>query len=121
VTVSSTDEVLYLNKLNHKNFTYKVLKEKIINVPTVFYLKKGSYLTEIINEKINIFKSTGLIDYWIKKYLDPKYFKVKEGEKGPTKLVFKELLGTFQLYSVGIVLSTLAFIYEMIKFRSNWK
>lgn len=111
--VSSNDEILYLNRLNHENFTYNACNEIILTVPVVFYIHKNSYLTEIINEKIDDLKAAGLIDYWISKYLDPKYLRLKETNHGPTKLNFKELLGAFQLFAFGVACSTFAFAVEI--------
>jgi hypothetical protein len=63
--VTSNDEVIHLNKLNQRNFTFNVLNEVIMTVPVVFYVQKDSYLSDIIDEKIFDLKSSGLIDYWI--------------------------------------------------------
>lgn len=117
--VSSYDEILHLNQLHHKNFTFNVCNEIILTVPVVFYIQKNSYLTEVINEKLDDLKSAGLIDYWISKYLDPKYLKVKKLERGPTKLSLKELLGAFQLFAFGTTVATATFaiegVYRFIK------
>jgi hypothetical protein len=112
-TVSSYDEVVFQNKLNHKNFTYNVCNEIIMTIPTVFYLRKNSYLTEVINEKIDQLKSAGLIDYFISKYLDPKYLRVKRIEQGPRKLNVRELLVAFKLLSYGIISGAIAFVFEI--------
>ena len=111
--VTSNDEVIFSNKLNHKNFTFNVCNEIILTVPIVFYLQKNSYLTEIFNEKIDALKSAGLIDYWISKYLDPKYYKPKINERDPTKLKFRELLGAFQLLAFGAFCASLSFVFEI--------
>lgn len=81
-------------------------------MPVVFYIQKNSYLTEVLNEKIDDLKSAGLIDYWISKYLDPKYLKFEKSEQGPTKLNINELLGAFQLFAFGSVVATAAFATE---------
>ena len=114
VLVSSNDEIIYLNKMNYKNFTFNVCNEVVVTIPIVFYLQKNSYLTEIFNEKIDAFKSAGLIDYWMSKYLDPKYLRVKIEKKGPTQLKFSELLGAFQLLAFGTFCATLTLILEIL-------
>ena len=111
--MSSNDRVIYLNKMNYKNFTFNVCNEIVLTIPTVFYLQKNSYLTEIFNEKIDALKSAGLIDYWMSKYLDPEYLSVKVEEKGPTQLKFSELSGAFQLLVFGFFCSSAAFIVEI--------
>jgi hypothetical protein len=111
--VTSSDEILHFNKLNHNNFTFNVCNEYIMTVPVVFYLQKNSYLTEIINEKIGDLKSAGLIDHYISKYLDPKYLKVMIVEQGPRQLNFKELLGAFQLLGFGFLCSAVVMGIEL--------
>lgn len=110
--VSSSDEVTHLNKKFHKNFIFHVCNEVIMTVPVVFYLKKNSYLTEILSELIENFKSSGLINYWISKYLDPKYLRVKKIYSGPTKLNLRELFGAFQLLALGLICSFISFAIE---------
>lgn len=112
--MSSSDEILHLNKMNYRNYTFNVCNEIILTVPVVFYLKKNSYLKEIIDEKIDDFRSSGLIDHWISKYLDPKYLHVTKPYLGPTKLNFIELLGAFQLLAFGLICSVFAFGFESI-------
>lgn len=111
--VSSFDEVVFLNKLNFKNFTYNACNEAIMTIPTVFYLRKHSYLTEIVNEKIDDLKSAGLIDYFISKYLDPKYLKVERAAEGPRKLNLRELLVAFQLLVYGLISGLVGFVIEI--------
>lgn len=110
--VSSYDEILHLNQHHQKNFSFNVCNEIILTVPVVFYIQKNSYLTEVLNEKIDDLKSAGLIDYWISKYLDPKYLKFKKSEQGPRKLNFNELSGAFQLLAFGSVVAATAFVIE---------
>lgn len=104
--------MIYLNKLNQKNFTFNVCNEIIMTVPVVFYLHKNSFLTDILNEKIDDLKSSGLIDYWISKYLDPNYLHLKSSMQGPKILNFRELLGAFQLCSFGLFCATISFVIE---------
>lgn len=111
-TVTSNDEVVFQNKKNFKNFTYNVCNEVILTIPTVFYLHKDSYLTEVFNEKIDNLKSAGLIDYFISKYLDPKYLRVKRIEQGPRKLNLTELIVAFKLFGYGIASASIAFLIE---------
>lgn len=112
--VTSNDEVIHLNKRNQRNFTFNVLNEIIMTVPVVFYMQKDSYLTDIIDEKIFDLKQSGLIDYWISKYLDNKYLRVRKAEKGPTNLNIREISGAFQLWSFGVLCSCVACVIEFI-------
>lgn len=119
---SSYDDVVYRNKMNYKNFTFNVCNEVIQTIPTVFYLRKNSYLTEIFNEKIDNLKSAGLIEYFVKKYLDPKYLRVKRVEQGPRALNMRELLIAFRLFAYGIISALVVFLIEIaVKIKSKSK
>lgn len=120
--VSSNDEIVHLNKLNYKNFSYTVCNEMILTVPVVFYLHKDSYLTEVFSEKIDDLKSAGLIDYWISKYVDSKYLNIDSKDKSRKKLNYQELSGAFQLFAVGLICSVIAFMIEnLMSLRSKRK
>jgi hypothetical protein len=115
--VSTYDEIVYANKENYRNFTYNVCNEVIMTVPVVFYTKKNSYLTEVINEKIDQLKSAGLVDYFVSKYLDPKYLRVKRVEQGPRKLNLNELLIAFELFGVGVMSSLVILSIELALYK----
>lgn len=119
--VSSNDEIVHLNRINHRNFTYNVCNEVILTVPVVFYTHKNSYLAKIFDEKIDLLKSAGLIDYWISKYVDPKYLRFKTKDPPPSTLSFQELLGAFQFFFVGSLFSIALFLIEVCfdKFRKR--
>lgn len=112
--VSSNQEITHLNKMYHRHFAYTACNEPILGTPAVFYMQKNSYLTEVINEKIDELKSNGLISFWISQYLDPKYLHVKKEEGEPRKLSVSELMGTFQLFLFGILCATICFVSECL-------
>lgn len=111
--VSSNDEIIYLNRLNYPNFTYTVCNEAILTVPVVFYLRHNSYVTEIFDKAIDNLKSAGLIDYWISHYIDGKYLRIKSNDRPHSKLSFQELLGTMQLFVIGMSFSVFTFLLEL--------
>lgn len=111
------DIVLYLNKIHHKDFTYKILDEVIVMVPIVIYFKKNSFLVEAMNEKLSVFKSAGLINYWTGNSLQSKYLKAEETNVGPRKLTVKTISGALQLTILGWIASLIAFMLEFIKFK----
>lgn len=106
-------EIVHLNKLNFKSFAFRTLREPLNNNFAVFYFQKNFYLLDAINEKISILKAAGLVDYWIKKDIDPTFLHVKQENLGPQKLNIEHLLGCFELLLVGIILGLVAFSLEM--------
>lgn len=109
---STMDEVLYLNKLNHKNFTYRVLPEYLYWFNNVIYFRKNSPFIKAFDEKISLFKSAGLIEFWVSKYLDVAYLNFKETSKAPRKFNIEQLEGGLRLWIYGCLISSLVFIFE---------
>lgn len=111
---SSLDEVLYLNKLNFKNFTYRVLPEYLFNFNNVIYLQKNSPYLQAFNDKLSWLKSGGIIDYLISEYLNMLYLNEKRVSSGPRKLNINNLSGGFQAWLIGCGISFFVFIIERI-------
>ncbi|CRL07553.1 CLUMA_CG020518, isoform A [Clunio marinus] len=85
------DNIAYYNKNNYKKFVLRVLKERIFSVQSAWMFPKNSFLVEIFNEKLEAFKENGLLDFSIKKYVNPKYLNIKKTKSGPKKLNFENL------------------------------
>ena len=119
--VVSSDQVnvAYFNKLNYKNKTLKICKQYVFISPLVFYFTKNFHLVEEFSLKIKYLKEAGLINKWYSKYVDKKFEDFKEPKHGPQKLSFNHLLGGFQIYLLGILISTFVFGLEKINFCKN--
>lgn len=115
--VTSNVEVTHLNQKFHNAYT--VCREEVLKMPAVYYMHKGSYLGKVFNEKIDDLKSSGLIDYWISKYLNQRYLHLKKSVAGPRKLSFQELYGTVQLLLLGNFVVITAFAFELIVQKLN--
>lgn len=111
---STLDEVLSLNKLNWKNFTFRVLPEYLYSFKNGIYFHKNSPYIKPFDEIISSFQSAGLIEFWVSKYLDISYLNFKELTKAPKKLNLKELEGGIQLLIYGYSVSFLVFLLEII-------
>lgn len=70
--------ILDFNKFNEKQEMLIKMEKPLITFPVTIYLRKNSYLTEVINEKLRYFKTAGLIEYWWNASIDKKYLKVWE-------------------------------------------
>lgn len=106
------EEVLHLNKLNAKNFTYQVCEESILSIPIGMIFPKNSFLVRVFNEKLRLLKANGMIGYWLGKYIDMSYFNVKSSYDGPKALTIEHFKGCFQIWAVGIGISVLAAVIE---------
>jgi hypothetical protein len=116
---SALDEVLYLNMQNHKRFTYRVLPEYLYSFNYVIYFQKNSPYLRAFNEKISLYKSAGLIDYWVSKYLNAAYLNMPEVAGEPKKLNIQQLRGGFQLWLMGCAVGFIIFAIEVIYDRFN--
>lgn len=113
----TSDELLYLNKINAKNFSYRVCKEHLYTVSNGLLFQKNSYLIGAFDRIILRLHSNGLLNYWIKKYIDSSYYNVKELPQMPSKLSLNHLLGSFQIWLSGILIALFSFIFELIYFK----
>lgn len=110
----TSDELLYLNKINAKQFTYRVCKEHLYTVNNGLLFQQNSYLIEAFNRVISYLQSNGLINYWISKYIDTKYYDVKDPAKRPQRLTIHQLYGSFQMLFFGLFAATVCFVAESI-------
>lgn len=119
--VSTNDIVMKFNKIYHESFTLKVLEEVITALPIVIYFRKNSYLVKIFDEKLDAFKSAGLVGYWTEIHLQSQFSKLKVIKVGPKKMTVKTLEGAFQIIASGWLLSFIAFAAELVSnlFRKN--
>lgn len=112
--VITTDELLYLNKINAKKFTYRACKEQLYTVNNGLLFQKHSFLVEAFNKAILQLQANGLINYWISKYIDNVYLNVPEPRKPAQKLTIHQLHGTFQMLVAGHLLSAFCFTVEIL-------
>ncbi|CAO1431696.1 unnamed protein product [Diamesa serratosioi] len=111
------DEVLYKNKVNQHSINYKICKERLFTVQIVFFCKKYFYLVESINSLLGKLNEAGLLNFWISKYIDYQYLNMREPRTGPKIMNLYELMGIFEIWLMGIILSTIVFGLEMFKLK----
>ena len=108
------DDLLYLNKINHKKFHFRVLKEYLFTAQSCWAFPKNSWIVQAFDEKIGLMAENGLTDYLIRQFLDPQYLHIKNLKKGPRKLNIDQLLGGFEVLITGLFLSLLLFCFEFL-------
>lgn len=111
---SSMEQILYFNKLNHKNMTLTVCREQLFTFQYGIYFRKNSFLVEGFNKKISILKSSGLINFWASDYIDSKFLKVKMRDESAKKLNVVQLLGGFEVLFIGFAFGFMALLCEII-------
>lgn len=80
----------------------------------VYLFPKNYHLLNTFNEKMGIYTASGLISLWMERYLDRKYVNLEEPSAGPRTISVKDLKGSFELLSMGFIISTTVFLVEMI-------
>ena len=107
-------QAAYYNKIHHKNDTFKICKEQMFSGQVVFYFQKDFYLVQEFNDKIKYLKAAGILDIWLKKYIDNKYLLFKQPKIRAGKLKFRNLQGGFEIFCAGVLISILVFSMEVV-------
>lgn len=92
-------------------FMHKTCREKLRSENLVLYFQKNFYLKQKINEKMNIFIQSGLINYWIKKHMTIRKFRPRD--QGPQALSTDHLAGVFDIYLMLCTLACFSLIQEI--------
>lgn len=107
-------KALYYNKINPKINRFQICKEVFLTIPAVFHTRKNFYLLEEIDERIVELKTAGLINHWIRRYIDPNLMAHQEDLDEPKVLTFHDLTACFHILVIGYVASLIAFFCELI-------
>lgn len=119
--ISIMDELLHLNKMNYKKFSFRVLSEYLFTSQSCWAFPKNSYLVETFDEKLGKLTESGLINYFTSKFMDPKYLNIKEAKRGPAQLNLSHLLGGFEFGLCGLAIAFGLFCLELLSRTSRFK
>lgn len=114
---SSIEQILFFNKMNYKNMTLTVCKEFLFTFQYGIYFQKNSYLEESFNEKIQLLKTSGLIDFWAREHISSKYMNIKVRDESPRKLNIEQLKGGFEVLCLGLFVAFVIFLVEHLSIR----
>lgn len=78
------------------------------------YTRKNFFLIEELNEKLEAFRTAGLIQKWYKDDLNQTALNEKESI-APRIISAHDVLGSFQILSFGLFASFIVFITEISK------
>ncbi|KZS19973.1 Ionotropic receptor 10a [Daphnia magna] len=120
---TSLKQTIYDDFRTHKQCRLSIAKEPLFPDQIAFALAKSSPLTKAFNYEVTWLRQLGLLNHWINSYLPRPYrcsaplssFRPKPNER----LTLNYLSSAFLLYGVGISVSVLAFVLELI--FSWWK
>jgi hypothetical protein len=112
VFLTSLQKVYYSIQKNHKKFTHKIASEHMKTENLVFYYSKNSFLVDVIDKKLGLIISSGLIDLWIKNSLKTHTWAQNKPKREQRKLNLTHLSGAFYVLVTGYVISVGAFMLE---------
>lgn len=104
--------ILHLNQLTPTNLRYKICKDVFLTIPVVIYAKKNFYLLDALNEKIDLMKAAGLIEFWSYQDVDKGFLNIKDSRQ-PKVLTTRHFIGCFHILVFGYIASFLIFVLEI--------
>lgn len=90
-------------------------KDRLFMYSPVFLFRKKSVLTTVINKQLQTLRETGLIEFWIKNYIDDR--KPRSKQREPTKLRMENILAAFQICGIMYFVSLLVFVLELFSVK----
>lgn len=109
---TSLTKVIDSNMANRNSFTHIVCKEDVQIINVVIYFSKNFYLIDKIDATLNSLLSSGIVKHVVDKYVDLRYLKTRNVDKGPQKLTLKHLEGAFNIWIILCFVSITAFVFE---------
>jgi hypothetical protein len=116
VFAQAVEVSVYANQVISKEYRNVICKVSFMTNPSVVYAKRDFYLLKAINEQIDIYKTSGLIDYWHSFDVDQRILNEKEPNH-PKALKLQSLVGTFQILMFGLALGFVFFCCEFSLYR----
>lgn len=114
------DQAAYHNMVSPKREFVYVAKQHVGVYPVGFYYPKKSRLTKVFDDQIRNIQSTGLIEFWLRRYGDYDFFKKQTASGGPRKLSNQHLAGGYQVFVGWLVMSCAVFVIELLSLRCKW-
>lgn len=112
VAVVGSKVTLIEYSLDNKKFPYKTCPENLLTINIGMYFVKDFFLTSVINEKIGMILSAGLVDHWVSQFDKRHYWKFTK--IAPKKLTFMHLKGSFYVLIVGCFVAFVVFMSEVL-------
>lgn len=118
-------QILYLNFLNHQNFTYLTADETLMTNQLVFYFQKNHFLADKLSDKIIRFQEAGLIDKILSQYVDNRLLQATSQEPQGTVITIGQLSAVFGVWISGLIASVMVCLLEKCysfrtRLSNNW-
>lgn len=115
--LSSLEQVVYFNMINHKNFIVDVCPENIYMFHYAMYFQKNSPFLHNFDVKISELQTNGLVNSLVQKYVQFGFMKSQKEQSSPKVLKIQHLMGSFQILFLGLSCSIVVAILECLSTR----
>lgn len=112
--VKSLTSIKYHNQNVTADERFKFCKETLITIPIVIYTRKNFFLIDALNEHFENFKAAGLLSKWFKEDIDQDLLDEKIADV-PKVFAIRDLLGCFQVWCFGLLISIAVFVVEFVR------
>lgn len=113
--VSNYEKVLYDNSKFSDGRYFRMVRQRLYNYALSVAMRINSCLTKPFDDTILELNANGLVQAWVKKYIDRKYASVPEPVDELRKLSVGQLTGAFQVWMIGLCVGVLVFAIEVVK------
>ncbi|KAL1398840.1 hypothetical protein pipiens_008634 [Culex pipiens pipiens] len=113
--VSNYEKVLYDNSKFTDGRYFRMVRQRLYNYALSVAMRINSCLTKPFDDTILELNANGLVQAWVKKYIDRKYASVPEPVDELRKLSVGQLTGAFQVWMIGLGVGILVFAIEVVK------
>lgn len=120
--MTSMTDIIYRNQQTYKSFVLKVCKEELLTTNIVMYYPKSFYLKGAIDDKLSALSASGILEHWTQKYVDLRFYNVKQQESGPKSLQVQHIFGIVNIWLIGCALGIFVFFMELgtSRFKENF-
>ncbi|XP_045483257.1 uncharacterized protein LOC123688677 [Harmonia axyridis] len=105
------------NYKQNYGFEVNYTPEPLSIVTHGWLFRKGAPFVESFNENIMRIQASGLMEKWLRDILWKRKQFFRSNEKNIERVKLTEFTSHFTLYTIGISISILAFLYEHIKYN----
>lgn len=112
--LASITRVIDANVRHKDSFFHVVCKETFSTGNIVMFFPKNFYLIEAINKKISEFQASGIIQHLVERYMDKRYWNFRRVAKGPERISFQHMQGSFIMWLFLCLASFSVFTIEVI-------
>lgn len=119
VLLTSEDHLAYRNIQAFPNKFYRHAPETIFSNNIVIYMSKQSCLAHDVDQLIIYLVNGGFINTWASIFIDKNFLKRRNQIK-TVALKLQQLLGAFQLLFLGLCVSVLLFLLELVSQQTNF-